>query len=139
MTEIIQAKFKQKCQAKIRKMKMSDNNSSEKYPKSNHVDFTAVQGNDVEEGSTDDEGEDGLDLFNVFDDVPQYTDAIIDTIYALDQHLFTPVTPSPIPEMSTTKEKQIENSVGDIVNHFMAQPNEKFTYHIIKLWIMNLN
>ena len=93
--------------------KMSDNNSSEKYPKSNHVNFTAVQGNDVEEGSTDDEGEDGLDLSNVFDDVPQDTDAIINTIDALDQHLFTPVTPSPIPERSTTtKEKQIEKSVG---------------------------
>ena len=92
---------------------MSDNNSSEKYPKSNHVNFTAVQGNEVEEGSTDDEGEDGLDLSNVLDDVPQDTDAIINTIDALDQHLFTPVTPSLIPERSTTtKEKQIEKSVG---------------------------
>ena len=34
---------------------MSDNNSNKKYAKSNHVNFTAVQGNDVEEGSTDDE------------------------------------------------------------------------------------
>ena len=112
MSEIIQAKCKQKCQAKSRNPKMSDNNSSEKYAKSNHVNYTAVQGNDVEEGSTDDEGEDGLDLSNVFDDVPQDTDAIIDTIEELDQHLFTPVNPSPIPERSTTtKDKPIEKSV----------------------------
>ena len=95
------------------KVNMSDNNSSKKYAKSNHVNFTAVQGNDVEEGSTDDEGEDGLNLSNVFDDIPQDTDAIIDTIDALDQHLFTPVTPSPTDDRSTTtKDKPIEKSVG---------------------------
>ena len=62
-----------------------------------------MDGNDVEEGLTDEEGEDSLDLSNVFDEVPQDTDEIIDTIDAFDQHLFTPVTPSPIADRSTEK------------------------------------
>ena len=92
--------------------------------KSNHVNFTVVQGNDVEEGSTDDEGEDGLDLSNVFNDVPQDTDAITDTIDALDQCLFPPVTPSPIPDRSTTtKDKPIEKSVGTPPGRHIESPH----------------
>ena len=51
---------------------------------------------DLEEGSTDDEGEDGLDLSNMFDEVPQDTDNVIETIDALQQELFFPVTQSPV-------------------------------------------
>ena len=101
----------------------ADKKSSEMYVKSNHVNFTVVQENGVEEGSTDDEGEDGLDLSNLFDDVPQDTDTINDTIDALDQHLFTPVTPSPIPDRSTTtKDKPTEKSVGTLPGRPIGSP-----------------
>ena len=51
---------------------------------------------DDEEGSTNDEGEDGLDLSNMFNEIPQDTEDIIETIDALQQDLFSPMTPSPV-------------------------------------------
>ena len=46
--------------------------------------FVVVNTDDDEEGSTDDEGEDGLDLSNMFDEIPQDTDDIIETIETID-------------------------------------------------------
>ena len=60
-----------------------------------HVCCCSKHVDDLEEGSTNDEGEDGLDLSNMFDEVPQDTDDVIETIDALEQELFSPVTPSP--------------------------------------------
>ena len=65
-----------------------------------------------EEGSMDDEGEDGLDLSNMFDEMPQDTDDIIETIDALEQDLFPPLTPSPVatqqqPQEPTKKQSDI--------------------------------
>ena len=58
--------------------------------------FVVVNIDDDEEGSTDDEGEDGLHLSNMFDEIPQDTDDIIETIDALQQDLFSRMTPSPV-------------------------------------------
>ena len=71
-----------------------------------------VNADDDEEGSTDDEGEDGLDLSNMFDEIPQDTDDIIETIDALEQDLFPPLTPSPVatqqqPQEPTEKQSDI--------------------------------
>ena len=52
--------------------------------------FVVVNIDDDEEGSTDDEGEDSLDLSNMFDEIPQDTEDIIETIDALQQDLFSP-------------------------------------------------
>ena len=70
-----------------------------------------VNADDDEEGSTDDEGEDGLDLSNMFDEI-QDTDDIIETIDALGQDLFAPLTPSPVatqqqPQEPTKKQSDI--------------------------------
>ena len=77
--------------------------------------FVVANADDDEEGSTDDEGEDGLDLSNMFDEIPQDTDDIIETIEtidALEQDLFPPLTPSPVaaqqqPQDSTKKQSDI--------------------------------
>ena len=77
--------------------------------------FVVVNADDDEEGSMDDEGEDGLDLSNMFDEIPQDTDDIIETIEtidALEQDLFPPLTPSPVatqqqPQDSTEKQSDI--------------------------------
>ena len=74
-----------------------------------------VNADDDEEGSTNDEGEDGLDLSNMFDEIPQDTDDIIETIEtidALEQDLFPPLTPSPVatqqqPQEPTEKQSDI--------------------------------
>ena len=82
--------------------------------------FVVVNADDDEEGSTDDEGEDGLDLSNMFDEIPQDTDDIIETIEtidALEQDLFPPLTPSPVatqqqPQDSTEKQSdQLKSQV----------------------------
>ena len=54
-----------------------------------------VNADDDEEGSTDDEGEDGLDLSDMFDEIPKDTDDIIETIDALEQDLFPPLDTKP--------------------------------------------
>ena len=74
--------------------------------------FVVVNVDDDEEGSTNDEGEDGLDLSNMFDEIPQDTDDIIKTIDALQQDVFSPVTPSPVaapqqPQEPTKKQPDI--------------------------------
>ena len=56
--------------------------------------FVVVNVDNDEEGSTDDEGEDGLDLSNMFDEIAQDTNDIIETNDALQQDLFSPMTPS---------------------------------------------
>ena len=71
-----------------------------------------VNADDDEEGSTDDEREDGLDLSDMFDEIPQDTDDIIETIDALEQDLFPLLTPSPVatqqqPQDSTEKQSDI--------------------------------
>ena len=65
-----------------------------------------VNVDDDEEGSTDDEGEDVLDLSKMFDEIPQDTDNIIETIDALQQDLFSPMTPSPVVSPSAVATQQ---------------------------------
>ena len=70
-----------------------------------------VNADDDEEGSTDDEGEDGLDLSNMFDEIPQDTDDIIETIDALGQDLLAPLTPSPVATQQQPDKSQLKNSL----------------------------
>ena len=58
--------------------------------------FVVVNIDGDEEGPTNDEGEDSLDLSNMFDEIPQDTDDIIETIDSLQQDLFSPITPNPV-------------------------------------------
>ena len=84
-----------------------------------------VNVDDVEEGSTDDEGEDSLDLSNMFDDIPQDTDDVIETIDALQQELFSPVTPSPVVSpAAVATPQQPTKKLSDIPTE---KPSEKKT------------
>ena len=71
-----------------------------------------VNVDDVEEVSTNDEGEDGLDLSNMFDKIPPDTNEVIETIDILQQHLFSLITPSPVPSPKSQNANQNDNQKG---------------------------